>query len=277
MFSSLWDYFIFRPLFNFLMYLYQFHTNYNLGWAVIYMTLLLRIVLLPFSIMTEQGKEFYRRISSKISEAQRDYADDSVKQRAAIRDLLRKHKVRPWTRLVVLLFHVLVLVALYQVFVGGIRVSTGAHGGAVATSPIMQRLYPSLTPPDFINTELYCLNPASSVLCLDVAKRNLPFSALVAVVLFIEITISQRGLKGKLTPSEVVYRFLFPAFTFVALAILPSVKSVFILTSLLFSIIISLCGMLFFGAGEHRKVTAQRRATQRDPAVDPFSNKLYGR
>lgn len=277
MFFGLWDNLVFRPLFNFLMYLYQYHTNYNLGWAVIYMTILLRLLLLPFSIMTEQGKEFYRRIAAKIAEAQRDYADDAVKQRAAIRELLRQHKIRPWTRLVVLVFHVLVLVALYQVFVGGIRVSAAVEGGGLATSPIMRSLYPSLHRPDFIDTVLYCPSRISSLFCLDVAERSAPFAAVVAIVLFIEIAIAQRGMKGRLTKSEVVYRFLFPAFTFAALALLPSVKSVFILTSLLFSIMISLGGMLFWGIGTRRKAKAQQRTVQVENGPDPLSNKLYGR
>ncbi|MDO8560466.1 MAG: YidC/Oxa1 family membrane protein insertase [bacterium] len=265
MFTAIWDTIVFKPLFNFLIFLYQRYTGYNLGIAVVYMTLLLRIVLLPLSVMAEQGKEFYRRIHAKISEAQRDFADDPVRQKQAIRELLKRHKIRPWTRVVVLLFHILILIALYQVFVGGL------------TSQKFGALYPSVTAPDFINTDLFCFDAVHKVGCLDIAQRNLWFAAVVAIVLFIEITLSQRGLRSKLSQPEIVYRFLFPAFTFVALALLPSVKSVFILTSLLFSIIISLGGTVFFSAGHRREAQAELKKTAVQTADDPLANNYYGR
>lgn len=264
MFIAIWDTIIFKPLFNLLIVLYQGYTGYNLGVAVIYMTILLRLVLLPLSIMSEQGKEFYRRIQAKIAEAQRDYADDPVRQKQAIRELLRRHKIRPWTRVVVLLFHVLILIALYQVFVGGL---TRQKFGA---------LYPSVAVPDFINTTLACFDRVKNIACLDIAQPNLWFAGAVAAVLFIEISLAQRGLKGKLSKPEIVYRLLFPAVTFIALALLPSVKSVFILTSLLFSIIISVAGTLIFEAGRRRAAIVARQA-QRATMDDPLDNKFYGR
>ncbi len=261
-----WHKFIFQPLFNFLLYLYQYHTAFNMGWAVVYMTVLLRLALLPFSIMTEQSKAFYRRINAKVAETQRDFADDHVKQRQEIRRLLKENKIRPWTRLVVLLFHVVILVALYQVFVGGLT------GGK-----ILENLYRGIPRPDFINTNWMCLDRLHGRWCVDIAESNLPFAALVALVLFTEITLSQRGQRGKLAQTEVVYRVLFPGFTFVALALLPSVKSLFILTSLLFSIIISLSGSLVWGAGKRKTATTARKTAQAAAQPDPLSNQLYGR
>lgn len=266
MFGALWHNLVFRPLYNFLIYLYEFHTNYNMGYAVVYLTVLLRLVLLPFSIITEQGKEFYRRIHTKIDEARRDFAGDAVGQRRVIRELLRKNKIRPWSRLVVLVFHVLVLIALYQTFVGGLT-----------TAKLAGNLYPSLRGPDFINTNLFCTNLLPAGYCLDIAHRSAWFAAIVAVVLFLEITLDQRGQKGKLTRPEIVYRIMFPAFTFVALALLPSVKSVFILTSLLFSIIISLSGSLFFGTSARKAKAKKRQLAAAAAQPDPFSNQLYGR
>ncbi|MDD5109608.1 MAG: YidC/Oxa1 family membrane protein insertase [Patescibacteria group bacterium] len=267
MFSALWHNVVFNPLYNFLMYLYFYHANFNLGWAVVYMTLILRLLLVPFSVITERGKEFYRRISDKVTEAQKDYADDQVKQKTVIRDLLRQNKIRPWSNLIVLLFHVLILVAFYQVFVGGMKV------GAIVDS-----LYPSIPRPDVINTNWICFGWGPGAPCLDIKERSLPFAAVVAVVLFIEITLGQRGRKGRLTQQEIVYRFLFPAFTFVALGLLPSVKSLFILTSLLFSIMISLGGTLFWGFGTRRKAKGERQAAMNAAARDPFDNNFhYGR
>ena len=74
-----------------------------------------------------------------------------------------------------------------------------------------------------------------------------------------------------------MYRVLFPAFTFVALALLPAVKSVFILTSLLISLIISSIGELFWGASRRRDRKLQVKAAQRGSESEPFANDLYGR
>ena len=214
----LWNEYLFTPLFNLLIYLYNNYTFFNLGLAVIYLTIILRIFLLPLSILSEKDKGFRQKLDLQIKDIERDFPNDKVKQKEAIRDLFKQRKIKPWAQVVILGVQFLVLVVLYQVFIGGIQAQ-------------FQHLYTFISKPDFVNVDF---------LGFDISKRNFILSGLVGVVLFLEITFNQRARKYVLTKSEVIYRIMFPIFCFLLLYYLPSVKSIFILTSIFFSIIITL-------------------------------------
>ena len=214
-----WVQYLYIPLFNFLIWLYLNYSFYNLGVAVIILTVILRVVLLPFSILDERGKAIGHQVAAKVKEIEKDFSNDHLKKKTEIRKFLRSKKIRPWAKTVVLGVQILVLVLLYQVFIGGINTEAKLH-----------LLYPSMPHPDFINTKFLIFN---------IAEKNLILPAIVAGYLFAEILIAQWRQKGELSRREQIYSVLFPAISFVLLAILPSVKSVFILTSLIFSSIIS--------------------------------------
>ena len=54
--NLVWDQYLYIPLFNLLIWLYLNFSFFNLGIAVIILTIILRIVLLPLSYMTERAK-----------------------------------------------------------------------------------------------------------------------------------------------------------------------------------------------------------------------------
>ncbi|MCK4745316.1 hypothetical protein KAS41_04600, partial [Candidatus Parcubacteria bacterium] len=143
-----------------------------------------------------------------------------------IRRVMKKYKIRPWAKAIMLAVQGIVLVALYQVFLGGINNK-------------LDDLYPSIIKPDFINL---------SFLGINLGERSLYLAAFVGVILFLEIFLTQRRIKNILTRSDAVFSFLFPLSAFAVLAILPSVKSIFILTSIFFTIIVSIILRLFIKA-----------------------------
>ena len=212
-----WNEYLFRPVFNILIYFYNEYTSNNLGAAVIYLTILLRFVLLPFSIISIWKQEFYKKLSKDISKIAEAYKNDQVLQNQEIRGFLKRHRVNPWSKAVVLGVQALTLVLLYQVFLGGIK------------GEKMHQLYDWVAVPDFVN---------SIFLGFNLGERSLLWAAAVGIYLFIEITIEQRGKKEFLMNADVVYKFFFPLFCFALLYMLPMVKSLFILTSLVFSTIV---------------------------------------
>ena len=223
--NYVWEFYLYIPLFNFLVWLYLTYSFFNFGVAVILLTILLRIILLPFSIITERGNIISDNLNDDIVEIKKDFANDPVKQKEMIRSLLKKKKIRPWAKAVVLGVQALVLVLLYQVFLGGINTEVKLH-----------LLYPSIPRPDFINTKFLWLN---------IAEPNLVISALVAGYLFAQILIHAYNRKGgRFSKKEQIFSIFFPAAIFLVLAILPSVKSIFVLTSLIFSSIISVIATL---------------------------------
>jgi hypothetical protein len=75
---------------------------------------------------------------------------------------------------------------------------------------------------------------------LDLSMRSCISSSIVAAWLFMQILKSQRKRKELLEKGDILFRYAFPLMVFVLLASLPSVKAVFILTSMTFSFIVHL-------------------------------------
>ncbi len=218
--SLIWEQYLYIPTFNLLIWIYVNYSYFNLGIAVIILTIGLRILLLPFTILAEKGKIVSEKLKTEITQIEKDYLNDPVKKKLAIRKLLKKKKIRPWAKVVVLGVQLLTLILLYRVFLGGIYTDEKRH------------LLYSLTPhPDFINTKF---------LWFDIGQTNLIMPAIVAGYMFIFILISVWDKKSDINKKEQIYSLLFPALIFLILAVLPSVKSIFFLTSLIFSSIISI-------------------------------------
>ncbi|MFA5134112.1 MAG: YidC/Oxa1 family membrane protein insertase [Patescibacteria group bacterium] len=217
MIFTFWHEYLFRPVFNILIYFYNEYTAQNLGVAVIYLTILLRLVLLPFSVVSVWKQAFYKKLSKEIGKIAEAYKNDPVMQNQETREFLKRHRVNPWSKAIVLGVQALTLILLYQVFLGGIR------------GEKMDQLYSWVRHPDFVNTIFFGF---------DLGAKNFLWAAAVGVFLFVEISLEQRGKKQILMNSEIVYKYFFPIFCSVLLYILPMVKSLFILTSLIFSAIV---------------------------------------
>ena len=234
MFASIWNAYLYQPLFNLLIWLYNNWTNTNLGWAVVELTIILRIALLPFSLVGERNRIRNTELAREVEELNKRYHNDAVIRKEEIRKVLKKRKVQPWTKIVVLGIQLLVLILLYQVFLRGI---TG--------DKIAKFLYPFVQFPGAINTNFFGFELGR--------RHDALWAGAAAVWLAIEIYLDFRKKKKMGVPagkSDVAFFLLFPLSVFFILFYLPMVKSLFILTSLAFSVIISWFSTLIFRSGE---------------------------
>lgn len=226
-----WNTFLYVPLFNALIWLYNGYAHENLGYAVIYLTITLRVILLPLSFVSARSQVRYQFVEKKFTELKKSYKEDTIKLKEEARKLMKKHKISPWAKGLSLFIQGLVLVLLYQVFIHGIAYSK------------LNVLYPSITRPELINTNFYGF---------DIGQHSVLWSAIVGFVLFIEIYIDQRKHKHGLATNDYLYAILFPLMSVFLLWLLPMVKSIFILTSLVFSYILTIIG--FGGKSQEIKV-----------------------
>lgn len=215
-----WNNYLYIPGFNFLVWVYVNYSGFSLGISIIIITILLRIILLPFTVLNEKGKTASKKLNEEVSIIRQDMANDPVGQKEEIRKAFKRQKIRPWAKAVVLGIQGMALLLLYQIFISGIDARSN-----------MELLYPSITAPDFINTNF---------LGFDLSQRSIILAMIVATYLFFEIILHYWIKKEGRTRKEQIFAIFFPVFIFLALAILPSVKSIFVLTSLIFSSIISM-------------------------------------
>lgn len=224
MFGTFWYSFLYQPVFNFLIQLYNTTAGENLGWAIVILTVLLRIVLLPFTLVTEKARAQNIELEADLRQAEKEFSNDAVLRKQEIRRILRKRKIRPWAKTIVLAVQLLMLVLLYQVFVQG-----------VSGVQVIHTLYPTVDFPGKINTNFYGFELSE--------RHNIVWPALVAIFLFGEIYFELKGKRVR--QADMFYLIIFPIASFFILWWLPMVKSLFILTSIFFSIIIHQISRIF--------------------------------
>ena len=108
-----------NPLFNTLIFLYNTVAFNDLGIAIILLTLLIRLVLFPLFYKSTRNQLLMQRIQPEINKIQHTHKDNKEKQAQAMMELYKKHDVNPFSGFLVLLLQLPVLIAIYQVFLGG--------------------------------------------------------------------------------------------------------------------------------------------------------------
>lgn len=211
----IWNEVLFRPLLNLLIGLYNTIGLENLGLAIIWLTIMVRILLLPSSLRNEKRRQKRAELQSELKKLEVSYSNVPSVLREEQRALLKQYRFRRWPIILNLSVQGLILLVLYQVFVGGIKLQE-----------IVDSLYSFVDVPVAINTVF---------LGIDIAQRSLILSLVPGVLLFIGIVIEQRRSGRGLNRKDMLYAFGFPAGTVLLLLYLPAVKAVFIATSLIFT------------------------------------------
>lgn len=226
MLSTFWLLFLYQPLFNALIWIYNNLAGQNLGWSVVWLTIFLRIILLPFTIVSEMNAGKQQKAEEEAAKAMKSYKGDYVEQKDAYRRVMKSFRISPWAKVFVLFIQALVLILLYQVFMRGIN---GAG--------VYKMLYPFIDFPGRINTIFYGF---------EIGKvHDLFWSGTAAVYLLVSIFMESRHRKVW-QKADMIYLFIFPAFTFLVLWYLPMVKSLFILTTMIFSDIVRMIRIVAF-------------------------------
>lgn len=225
MLGYLWYVVLYQPLFNILIWIYTNIAHQNLGWAVVWLTIFLRILLLPLTFISERSAQKQKKIEQEAQAAVAIYKNDPVAQKEQFRKLMKKHHVSPWARVLTLLFQAIVFIVLYQVFIHGI-----------SGEKILKTLYTSVDYPGRLNTSFFGFEIGQT--------HDIVWSTIVAVYLFISILIKDFG-HTRWSRSHVYFLIFFPLFTWIILWFLPMVKSLFILTTMMFSDSVAILHKLF--------------------------------
>lgn len=119
--ASLYNELFFRPLLNALIFLTTIIPFHDLGFAVIFLTILVRMLLFPFTHHSVKAQVTMRELEPKITRIREDYKDNQEEQARKIMELYKEHGVNPFSGCLMLLIQLPLLIALYQVF--GINIS----------------------------------------------------------------------------------------------------------------------------------------------------------
>jgi len=114
-----WFQSIASPLLIVLKWLYGVSGNY--GVAIIILTLLVRIIFFPLSIISFRSMKKMQQIQPIMKDLQKKYAKDKEKLNKEMLELYRRYKVNPFSGCLPMVVQIPVFIALYQVLMNAIE------------------------------------------------------------------------------------------------------------------------------------------------------------
>ncbi|RAX56949.1 membrane protein insertase YidC [Helicobacter monodelphidis] len=108
-----------KPLFLLLEWLYGICGNW--GWAIILLTVIVRLVLFPLTYKGMMSMQKFKDIAPKMKEIQQKYKEDPQKMQTQMMELYRKHGANPLGGCLPLLLQMPIFFAIYRVLYNAIE------------------------------------------------------------------------------------------------------------------------------------------------------------
>ncbi len=110
----------YQPIYNLLIFLYNLVPGQDLGVAIILITLIIRLILFPFSKKAIKSQKELQSIQPEIESIKEKYKDDKEKMAPELMALYKQRKINPFASCLPTLIQLPFLIALYQVFLNGL-------------------------------------------------------------------------------------------------------------------------------------------------------------
>ncbi|KAA6227396.1 membrane protein insertase YidC [Campylobacter sp. LR196d] len=108
-----WFTFIARPMFDFLNFLHKYINNW--GWAIVVMTLIVRIVLFPLTYKSMMSMNKLKDLAPKMKELKERYKGDPQKMNMHMMELYKKHGANPMSGCLPIFLQIPIFFAIYRV------------------------------------------------------------------------------------------------------------------------------------------------------------------
>ncbi|PJA47216.1 hypothetical protein CO172_02645 [Candidatus Uhrbacteria bacterium CG_4_9_14_3_um_filter_36_7] len=118
---------LYRPLFNLLIWLYEILPGADIGFAIIAISILIKLVLWPFSRSSLKSQKALQEIQPKIDALKEKFKDDKEGMAKAMMELYKEEKVNPLSSCLPLLIQLPILFALYAVLRDGFNPESLIH------------------------------------------------------------------------------------------------------------------------------------------------------
>ncbi len=219
---------IYTPIYNGLVFLIDILPGGDVGFAVILITILVKMVLFPLSFKAYATQLAMRGFNEEISTIKNKFKNDRNKQAEAIMNFYKEKKINPFASVLLILIQIPVVISLYYVFYKGILPDINA-----------ELLYSFVPVPIVVNTLFLGI--------FEVGGKSVFLALLVGLTQFFQMRISLPKIEArKAGPSsfkedmarsfQFQMRYVMPVFiTFIAYSI-SSAISLYWITSNIFAI-----------------------------------------
>lgn len=107
---------LYQPLLNLLVVFYNLIPGHDLGVAIIFLTLIVKLILFPLSRQSIKAQKSLKDLQPKIEEIKKKYANQKDKQAQAMMMIYKENKINPLSSCLPLLIQFPILIAVFQVF-----------------------------------------------------------------------------------------------------------------------------------------------------------------
>src|SRR3989304_8690291 len=212
-----------QPLFNALVLLYEHASFGDLGIAIIFLTIIVRIILFPLFHKTAKHQKIAQKIQPEVKKIQEKHKNDREAQTRELMELYKKNQVNPLTPILLLVIQLPILFALYKIFINGLS------EGCVAL------LYSFVPSPETISQLSFGVIQLNAV--------SIPIAILAAATQYIQGRLAMARAKGQdALPAQArkmakISIYAGPTIALLVLTRFPAAVGLYWLTSTVFSII----------------------------------------
>ncbi len=157
---------IYQPIYNALIFLYNILPGHDLGWAIIVLTIVVRVVLYPLAKKQIESQKKMQDIQPEIKKLQEKYKNDKERQGRELMKFYKEKGVNPASGCLPLVIQIIFIIALYRALAAGINFSE------------CKDLYSFVSCPSSIGTIFLGI--------LDLAKPNIILAVLTAAAQFFQ-------------------------------------------------------------------------------------------
>lgn len=162
--SYIFQVIFYQPILNLLVFLYNIIPGHDIGVAIIFMTVIIKLVLLPLSKQSIKSQKALQDLQPKIDELKKKYANNKEELGKAMMQLYKQEKVNPFSSCLPLLIQLPFLWAVFKVFSNGLSNDT------------INNVYSFIYNPGTINPVSFGL--------VDLSQRNIVLAVLAGAAQF---------------------------------------------------------------------------------------------
>ena len=215
----IWTELLLRPIFNFLVYLYNVIPGQDLGIAIIVLTIAIRLLLFPLNKKSIVSQRALQKVQPQIEELKAKYKDQKDKLGKEMMALYKREKINPFSSCLPLLIQLPILIAVYRVF---IHLLNG--------DSLERFLYPFVTHPGVIDTWAFGF--------INLADKNIYLAVMAGAAQFWQTKMlmnknEKRGGMASAMNKQMLY--MMPVFTVVIGSTFPAGLTLYWFTTTLLS------------------------------------------
>ena len=119
MLQYIYSTFFYIPVLNLLVFLYNITPGHDLGVAIVLLTIVIKVILLPLSKKSLKSQKALQELQPKIEEIKRKFKDKKEEMSRAMMSLYKENKVNPFSSCLPLIIQLPFLLAVFKVFRNG--------------------------------------------------------------------------------------------------------------------------------------------------------------